>query len=249
MNPSILAFSAVAAAVFSAAGCGRDRSAGEGDDPSVSGAPAPAQAGAVSPTWSSANIARDPDGYIADTLAKVDALCDRLRELESNLQAQLQSANREISSLKARETEARLFWRAAKPVFDNPATVYPAVASGRRFGSRDALMRELVEANRTVSFATNALSKIENNAANVSAALSKASADLARASARRQAVARKADAIKSAAAAKDLKELSSLCSSLFADADAALPDEDLFAPSADFLGDDGGESELEGVSL
>lgn len=251
MRPSIVALPAVTAAVLAIAGCGRDGSVGEGDAPSPPGTMPPGQTDAATAesSWSSARIARDPDGYIADMVAKADALCERLRELELNLQGQLQSANREIASLKAREREARLFWRAAKPVFDDPATVYPAFASGRRFGSRDALRRELVEANRTVALATNALSNIENNAANVSAALSKASADLARAAARRQAVARKADAIKSAAAAKDLKEISALCSSLFADADAALPDEVLFAPSVDFLGDDGGESELEGVSL
>ncbi len=263
MKRQLFALNALASATAAsllAAGCGGGNDGGGGSDSATEAATAvtPVQSAArvaaeAAPggasSWSSADIARNPEGYIADTVAQLDAKCARLREIESKLQAQLQGANREIASLKSRENEARLFWRAAKPVFDDPATAYPAMASGRHFGSRDALKRELVEANRTVTFATNALSKIENNAANLSKALSRASANLAEASAQRLNVARKADAIKAAAVAADLKEISALCSSIFADAEAALPDDELFAPSVDFLGDDGGESELEGISL
>ena len=242
MKRQLFALNALASATAAsllAVGCGGGNDGGGGSDSATEAATA------VTPVQSAARVAAEAAPGGASSWSSADIA----REIESKLQAQLQGANREIASLKSRENEARLFWRAAKPVFDDPATAYPAMASGRHFGSRDALKRELVEANRTVTFATNALSKIENNAANLSKALSRASANLAEASAQRLNVARKADAIKAAAVAADLKEISALCSSIFADAEAALPDDELFAPSVDFLGDDGGESELEGISL
>lgn len=237
----------ILAAALAAAGCGRE-GGGEAAPAMPQTRETPAREAGVS-SWSAERIARDPQAYIAAATAEADAMSARLRPLEANLQQQLQSANRNIAALKNREREARAFWRAAKPLYDDSATSYPAFVAGRQFASKNSLMHELLEAKRTVESTTNAVPKLENNAASIRKTLDATSAKLAENARLRADIARKTDAILAAAAAKDLKEIAGLSASLFGDVEAALPDEKLFAPSVDLLGDDGGASELDGVSL
>ena len=226
----LLALAAVALGT-AAAGCRRD-------EPNPSGAARAGTAAGAAREWTASAISRDPEGYLAEKTAELDRAAKRLRAEESDLQAQLLAANRELAGVRRREREARTFGSKVQAALHDASTRYPHRIDGREFPSRTALLAERDATRRTVEQAMGAAPKLESTAARIGADLAKASKGLAANAAARGSFELKARALRAAASERNVAELSAIAARLAGDADAALPDEELFAPPVSALGAD-----------
>lgn len=241
-NRRLAAIASVAlAAAVAASGC-------SGGEDGRDAGPEPARPAAVK-DWTASRIREDPVSYAEAAIRETDAISAKLRQVETGLEASRQAARRNLAALVEGEAEARRFGRAAKPVWENGATVYPASVGGRSFSSREALFKELDAAKRTVESAVRNKPVLENQIARDKANLDEVRKRLAANASRKYDLERKADAARTAMAEHDLDALRSIAGALSDAVDAGLPDEELFAPPTRHLGDDGGASEMEAFSF
>ena len=235
---SILA-AAAAALVVAATGC----------LPSAGPAPRPQRAKARPAScknWSEAEISKDLVAYAEAAIQETAALIAKLQKMEEKRETSRQNALRQSAELAKNEAAARQFGRTAKPVYDNPATIYPVSVAGGSFPSREALRTELTAAKRTIDLAVKNKPVLANQVAREEKDLSEIRKCLAQYAARKYDLERKADAARTAMAERDLEAIKKLAGELFDVVNAALPDNEILGPPVNRLGDDGGESELEG---